>query len=94
MPAWRPDHGRDFAAGLHLILRDYFGVDGKPPVYSDAHFERRFHVPRILFLRIYNDVKEEPYFQQRVTPTGMLQADPLQKLVAAFRVLCYGDGWD
>lgn len=82
------------APGLLFFLREYFGVDGKPAVYSHAAFKRRSRVPRSLLLRIYNDIEDEPDFHQRVKPTGKLDAHPLQKLVAAFCVFCSGDSWD
>jgi len=82
---------RDFAVGLHGILRDYFGVDGLPPVYSTDQFERRFRVPRAVFFRIFNALKDRPFWKQRINATGQPQAHPLQKVVGAFRVLAYGE---
>lgn len=46
-------------------------------------------MPRSL-LRIYADVKNEPWWEQRPNATGRLQLYPLVKLVAALRVLAYG----
>jgi len=43
---------RDFRSGLRAILRDYFELDGSPPVLDEADFERRFRVPRSVFWRI------------------------------------------
>lgn len=54
----RPNKSRVFIAALTAIRRDYFGVNGEPPVYYDGDFERRFRVPRCLFLRINDDVKD------------------------------------
>lgn len=85
---------RDFSAGLHAILRDYFGLGGAPPVYSESDFERRFRVPRAVFVRIYRAVHDRPWWKQSVNATGRIQAHPLQKLVAAFRVLAYGEAAD
>jgi len=82
---------RDFALGLHCILKDYFGVDGEPPVFGSRLFERRFRVPRAVFLRIYNDLKDRPFWKQRINATGKPQSHPMQKLVGAFRVLAYGE---
>jgi len=39
-------------------------------------------------------VKDEPFFQQRINATGKLQAHPLQKVLAAFRVVAYGEAAD
>jgi len=82
---------RDFALGLHCILKDYFGIDGQPPVFGSSLFERRFRVPRSLFVRIYNDLKDRPFWKQRINATGQPQSHPIQKLVGAFRVLAYGE---
>jgi len=78
---------RDFLSGVHNIMRDYFGVHGLPPIYDEEDFERRFRMPRVLFQRIYDDAKDELFFQQRINATGPLQAHPLQKIVGALRVL-------
>jgi len=86
-------HG-DFRSGLRAILRDYFGLNGSPPVYDEADFERRFRVPRSVFLRIYHAVKGRPFFAQRINATGIPQAHPLQKVVAAFRVIVHGEAPD
>jgi len=75
-------------------VRDYFGVDGIPPVYGLREFERRFRVPMPVFLRIYHAFQDRPFWVQSVNATGRPQAHPLQKLVAAFRVLGYGESCD
>jgi len=90
----RGNKRRDFAAGVHNILRDYFGVGGLPPIYDERDFETRFRVPRSVFRRVYLAVKDEPFFQQRINATGKLKAHPLQKVVAAFRVITYGEAAD
>ena len=90
----RGNKRRAFAAGLQGILRDYFGVGGLPPIYDEREFETRFRVPRAVFRRIYMAVRDEPFFQQRIDATGKLQAHPLQKVVAAFRVIAYGEAAD
>jgi len=90
----RSNKRRDFAAGVHAILRDYFGAGGLLPIYDDREFETRFRVPRAVFRRIYLAVKDEPFFQQRINATGKLLAHPLQKVVAAFCVIAYGEAAD
>jgi len=35
VPGRRPNKHRDFRSGLRAILRDYFGLDGSPPVYDE-----------------------------------------------------------
>lgn len=80
---------RDIALGLATIRRDYFGLYGAPPIFDEDDFERRFHTPRTLFMRIYDDSKDLTWWVQRPNATGRPQAHPLQKLAAAFRVLAY-----
>jgi len=87
----RPNKRRKFRSGLRAILRDYFGLNGEPPVYDEGDFKRRFRVPRSVFLRVYIAVKDLLFLAQRIHATGRLQAHPLQKVVAAFRVIAYGE---
>jgi len=63
-------------------------------VYDEVDFERRFRVPLSVFLRIYHTVKGRPFFAQRINATGRPQAHPLRKVVAAFRVIAYGEAPD
>jgi len=91
VPGRRPNKRRNFRSGLRAILRDYFGLNGEPPVYDGRDFERRFRVPRSVFIRVYNAVKDRPFFAQRINATGRLQAHPLQNVVAAFQVIAYGE---
>jgi len=62
VPGRRPNMRRNFRSGLRAILRDYFGLNREPPVYTEGDFERRFRVPRSVFLRIYNAVKDRLFF--------------------------------
>jgi len=47
-------------------LRDYWNAHGESPAISKADFESRFRMPRAVFMRIYNKIKDEPLFGQRV----------------------------
>jgi len=94
VPGRRPNKRRNFRSGLRAILRDHYGLDGEPPDYNEGDCERRFRVPRSVFLRIYNAVKDRPLFAQRINATGRLQAHPLQKVVASFRVIAYEEAPD
>jgi len=85
---------RNFELGLHSILRDYVGVDGLAPVYGLREFERRVRVPTPVFLCIYRAIEDRPFWVQSVNATGRPQAYPLQKQVAAFRVLGYWESCD
>jgi len=94
LPRRQPNKQRDFDAGLNNIVRDYCGVDGQDPVYNEHDFETRFRVPRAVFRRVYSEVKDTPSFRRRINATGRPQAHPLQKVVAAFRVLAYREAAD
>ena len=48
----RANKRREFAAGQHAFLRDYFGVAGAQPIYDEYHFETRFNVLRAVFRRV------------------------------------------
>jgi len=90
LPGKAPNKQRDLVSGERGLLRDYFGVDGDPPVYVEKDFIRRFRLPHIVFDRVYRDLLSEPYFQQRLNATGEPQASTLHKLTAALRVLASG----
>eukprot|EP00170_Pyropia_yezoensis_P005050 contig_20613_g5064 len=65
---------REFPLGVHLILKDYFSLNVAPPVYSESDFERRFRVPRQVFVRIYRALCERPWWKQSINATGRLQS--------------------
>jgi len=90
----RANRPRYFDEGMRGIIRDYFGVDGQPPVYGERTFERRVRVPRSGFMRIYEAIRDRPFWRQSINATGRPQAHALQNLVAAFRVLEYGESYD
>jgi len=94
----RPGRGlnrhHDFELGAHSIMRDYFGVGGEPPVKSERDSEKRHRMPRLVFKRLYVAVRDEPWWRRSANATGRLQSHPLQKLVAALRVLGYGEPYD
>lgn len=47
------------AEGFLTIRADHFGVNGRPPLYDDKDFRRRFFLPRPSFVVIYEDIKTE-----------------------------------
>lgn len=79
---------------MDSILRDYFGVEKHPPVCDEVDFERRFRLPCTVLKRIVEDIKHESWWGHRTNATGRRKAHPLQKLVAAFRVLAYVESMD
>lgn len=52
-PDWEDCDAAFVAEGFHKILRDSFGVDGRPPRFDDAHFRRRFFVTPAVFTVLY-----------------------------------------
>ena len=93
-PGRRPNRPRDFDLGAYAILRDYFGVDGEPPVYGEDAFEERFRLPRPVFNRLFRAICNEPQWRRTVNATGFPQAHAIQKVSAALRVLGYGEPFD
>jgi len=58
------DRGR--REGEERLLRDYFGLNGTPTLYTDETFRRRFRMSRRLFLRIVDSLESQyAYFQQK-----------------------------
>eukprot|EP00170_Pyropia_yezoensis_P003628 contig_15191_g3638 len=92
--ARRPIKHRNFGKRLRNFLLTIFGVAGNSPVYVEDDFERRFRVSRSVSVRVFLAVKHRPGFRPAIDATGRPRAHPLQKLVAAFRVLAYGESTD
>lgn len=90
-PGRRPNIDRERAIGHERILRDYYGVDGAPPIYTDLMFRRRHRMRRTLFMRIMDKVAEtDPYFKQKLDACSVPGLSTVQKCTAALRMLCYG----
>jgi len=90
----RPNRHRDFDLRAHSIMRDYFGVGGEPPAYSERDFEKRHRMPRLVLKRLYEAMRDEPWWWRSANATGRLQPHPLQKFVSALRVLGYGEPYN
>jgi len=54
-------------------------------------FSARSASAQVLFQRIYEDGKDVPFFQQRISETGQLPAHPLNNIVGVLRVLSYSE---
>jgi len=91
---FRSNERRDFASGIVNFERDYFGIDAETPNFDDRDFETRFRVPSSVFRRVYQAASCEPFLQQRINATGCLQTHTLEDIVAAFRVMAYGEAAD
>ncbi|CAH9075034.1 unnamed protein product [Cuscuta epithymum] len=72
-----------------LIKSDYF--IGEKSKYTPDKFRRRFRMDIKLFERILHAVENyDNYFTQKVDAVGNIGLSPLQKVVAAIRMLAYG----
>jgi len=57
----RANRPREFDPGMRGIMRDYICADRQPPAYGEEPFERRFRVPRSLFRRVYEAIRDGPF---------------------------------
>ncbi|KAH7524947.1 hypothetical protein FEM48_Zijuj06G0173200 [Ziziphus jujuba var. spinosa] len=80
---------RDRKERHDLIINDYF--KGENSKYTSEHFRRRFRMDVELFKRILQAIKNyDDYFTQKVDAAGRVGLSPLQKMIAAVRMLAYG----
>jgi hypothetical protein len=78
---------REFDDGLQRMMTEYFN---EPPTHDDKMFARRFRMPRAVFDRIYKDVSARPEFVRKFDALGKPGLHPLQRVVAALRMISYG----
>ena len=91
-PGKRRNIDRQDQEGAVRIYKDYFSEE---PTYSDELFQRRYRIPRVVFLRVHNALLAyDRYFQQRRDATGLMGKSPFQKNTAAIRMLAYGASAD
>jgi len=93
-PGRRPNRPRDLDLGARASMRDYFGVDGQPPAYSEDAFEERFRIPRPVFNRLFRAIHDQPGWRRSVNATGRPQAHAIHKVSAALRVMGCGEPLD
>ena len=87
----RGNLNRDFDGALNRLNRDYFSTT---PLYSDVSFERRFRMPRIVFNRLFTELEGEGLFVRKKDGLKREGIHPLQRMVAAIRMLAYGTAAD
>jgi len=90
----RPNRRCDFDLGADSILRDYFGVNGEPPVYVQDAFNELFRMPRPVFNFLLRAIHDQLHWRRAVNTTGPSQSHAIQKVAAAFPVLAYGEPFD
>eukprot|EP00171_Calliarthron_tuberculosum_P001712 IDg1712t1 len=86
-----PNVERGLHEGAERLRLDYFCAE---PVYDEIAFARRFRISRTRFEIIFEQLKSDPFFQQRRDCTGKLVLSGLQKVAAALRILAYGSTTD
>ncbi|CAH9096024.1 unnamed protein product [Cuscuta epithymum] len=80
---------RDRKERHEVIMKDYF--NGDQSKYTPDHFRRRFRMDVKLFTRILEAIeKNDSYFSLKFDATGKEGLSPLQKTIAAVRMLAYG----
>ncbi|CAH9143079.1 unnamed protein product [Cuscuta epithymum] len=80
---------RDKKERHDFIKSDYF--IGEKSKYTRDKFRRRFRMDIKLFERILHAVENyDNYFTQKVDAAGKIGLSPLQKVIAAIRMLSYG----
>ena len=80
---------RDRKERHDLIINDYF--KGEHSKYTSEHFRRRFRMDLKLFKKILLAIGNyDDYFTQKVDAVGKDGLSPLQKMIAAVRMLAYG----
>ena len=85
-----PNKQRDFELANSLLVKYYFS--GEESLYSEADFEQRFGVPRVVFNRVFERLNGTGVFQHQYNKvTKKMGIYPLVRMVACFRKLCYGD---
>ena len=87
-PGRAKNKNRDFLGAHQRFMTNYFsGNDSK---YNEEDFEKRFRLPREVFLRIYEQVSGEDPFVQKQDMFGNPGISPIVRLVACLRKLAYG----
>ncbi|CAH9093024.1 unnamed protein product, partial [Cuscuta epithymum] len=89
LPSGRCYIRRDREKRHDQIVNDYF--KGENSKYTPQLFRRRFRMNIELFTQILQDVENyDSYFRQKIDAVGNIGLSPLQKMVAAIRMLAYG----
>jgi hypothetical protein len=87
----RPNIKRGFDEAVNRLNDGYF----EPiPKYNDRLFARRFRMPRAVFDRIYTTISTRPEFVRKTDALGKKGIHPLQRVLAALRILVYGTAAD
>ena len=84
---------RDFQGSFEKLEKQYF--NGESSTYTEEQFERRFHVPRVVFAEVWGKMEGKgPFKQHYDCVTNEPGIHPLVRMVACWRRLSYGDASD
>jgi hypothetical protein len=82
---------RGFDDAINRLKYNYFGPT---PKYNDGLFARRIRMPRAIFDRIDAAARTRPEFERNTDYLGKEGIHPLQRVLAALRMLAYGTAAD
>ncbi|XP_012831512.1 PREDICTED: uncharacterized protein LOC105952496 [Erythranthe guttata] len=84
---------RDRKSRHNMIIKDYFKCEDSK--YTADHFRRCFRMDVNLCTRILDEIeKNDEYFTKKVDAVKNQGLSPLQKMIAAIRMLAYGCSTD
>jgi len=92
LPGKAPNKTRNFELAKETLIRQYFS--GDQSTFDEEDFERRFRMPRSVFVKVKDAVIGEPPFIQTADGFGKPGIDPLVRLTACLRKLAYGTASD
>jgi hypothetical protein len=92
LPGKSKNKARDFALAKETLIKQYFS--GEASTYDETDFERRFRMPRSLFITVKDAVIGVPPFTEHTDAFGKPGIDPLVRLTACLRKLAYGASSD
>jgi hypothetical protein len=81
----------DYARNYQRILEeDYFGIDGRPPRFTDAQFRAQFRMSRPRYLQLESRLLKYPCFQLRFDSANVKGHTPRAKILCALMQLVDG----
>ena len=92
LPGKAPNKPRNFELARTTLIRQYF--NGENSTFDETDFERRFRMPRSVFVKVKDAVIGVPPFIETADGFGKPGIDPLVRLTACFRKLAYGSASD
>jgi len=91
-PGKAPNKSRDFARARAILYKQYFS--GEDSIYNEVDFERRFRMPRAVFMKVKEAVIGEGPFKHHLDGRGKPGIDPVVRLTACLRRMACGTSSD